>query len=754
MVFTMNHRILTLLRMAIPALLACATLPAIAAAPTVTTNAATGVTDSGATLNATVNDNGKSTSVSFEAGGSTAYGSTLTATTGATVSAGMGNTAAAVSLTGLACNTTYNFRAKGVNGDGTTLGGNLSFTTTACVGGACGSDNGLTLTATPANLCTSGIASGVASNTTGYTWSCDGGIGWGAVSCLATRHYAVTSSVSGSGNGTISASQNVAYNATSSFTLTPATGYFSAPLTGTCGGTLSGNTTPTGSTFATNPVTASCTVIANFVAIAVRDAFFVNASSSGNKTSVVRLVNVTGQSAALTATAYDGAGTVVGTANASLGTFAAQQTLAFTSAQLESAIGYTPSAGTAKYRIAFSAKLTNFEVINFTKDVATGNLTLAQAQIGNRAVSTASSSVRNMFIENPSTNLSRTSVARLINTSSQSGQVTATAFSENGDVLGTLNASLGAIAPQQVLSFTSAQLESALGYFPSSSSARYRLSFGANLPGFELINFIKDTATGNVALAQAQIDDRAASATNPSVRNALYVNASSNAQATSMVHLINPDVSGGSVTATAYNETGSIVGTANAALGAIGGQRMLTFTSAQLEAAIGYVPASGSAKHRIVFQATLPNFELVNFMVDAANGNLTLGQAQVDNRVAGTAASSTRQALFLNASNSTNKTSVVHLINLTAQSGTVTATAYDEGGSIVGHANTVVGTLAGQQTLTFTSAQLESALGFVPSAPTAKHRVVFSANLPSFEVVNFVVSVATGGLTLGQGQID
>ncbi|MBX3700788.1 MAG: choice-of-anchor J domain-containing protein [Dokdonella sp.] len=71
----------------------------------------------------------------------------------------------------------------------------------------------------------------------------------------------VTPSV-GSGSGTISPStpQSVNVGGTKTFTLSPAAGFHALSVTGTCGGTLTGNS------FTTNPVTASCTVVANFEA--------------------------------------------------------------------------------------------------------------------------------------------------------------------------------------------------------------------------------------------------------------------------------------------------------------------------------------------------------------------------------------------------------------------------------------------------------------------------------------------------------
>lgn len=99
--------------------------------PTVTTNAASAIGATGATLNGTVNANGSSTTVSFEYGLTTAYGSSIAATPG-TVS-GSSNTSVSASISGLTCGgATYHFRAKGVSAGGTTNGSDQTFTTAAC----------------------------------------------------------------------------------------------------------------------------------------------------------------------------------------------------------------------------------------------------------------------------------------------------------------------------------------------------------------------------------------------------------------------------------------------------------------------------------------------------------------------------------------------------------------------------------------------------------------------------------------------
>ncbi len=100
-------------------------------APAVTTNAATGLSATGATLNGTVSSNGASTAVTFDYGLTTAYGSSATATASPLV-AGASGTAVSAAVTGLSCGTSYHFRAKGVNSFGTTYGNDLSFSTSAC----------------------------------------------------------------------------------------------------------------------------------------------------------------------------------------------------------------------------------------------------------------------------------------------------------------------------------------------------------------------------------------------------------------------------------------------------------------------------------------------------------------------------------------------------------------------------------------------------------------------------------------------
>jgi uncharacterized repeat protein (TIGR02543 family) len=101
------------------------------ATPTVTTNAASGITQTGATLNGTVNANGLSTTTTFEYGLTDTYGTSMDATQSPVT--GTSATSVSNAITGLTCGTIYHYRATGANIDGTTYGSDTTFSTTPCI---------------------------------------------------------------------------------------------------------------------------------------------------------------------------------------------------------------------------------------------------------------------------------------------------------------------------------------------------------------------------------------------------------------------------------------------------------------------------------------------------------------------------------------------------------------------------------------------------------------------------------------------
>jgi hypothetical protein len=97
----------------------------VTAAPTVTTGSATSVTETGATLNGTVNPNGLETKYYFEYGTTEAYGAKTAEASAGSGESGMEESKA---VTGLTLGTTYDLRITATNSEGTSHGANQKVT--------------------------------------------------------------------------------------------------------------------------------------------------------------------------------------------------------------------------------------------------------------------------------------------------------------------------------------------------------------------------------------------------------------------------------------------------------------------------------------------------------------------------------------------------------------------------------------------------------------------------------------------------
>jgi phosphodiesterase/alkaline phosphatase D-like protein len=95
-------------------------------APAAQTTAASGVADTNATLNGTVNPNGNDTNIHFEYGTDTSYGSS---TQSQDIGSGTSPMSVNAPVTGLQAHTTYHYRVVATSSAGTTNGGDQTFTT-------------------------------------------------------------------------------------------------------------------------------------------------------------------------------------------------------------------------------------------------------------------------------------------------------------------------------------------------------------------------------------------------------------------------------------------------------------------------------------------------------------------------------------------------------------------------------------------------------------------------------------------------
>ena len=194
-----------------------------ASKPSASTNSASVITESTATLNAVVNPNNAQTTTSFDYGATSSYGNSVQAQT----LTGNSDQPASASISGLQCGLQYHFRVIAANGAGTTTGDDATFSTSACISNGLqahwpldgngadvsGHNNALTLAGTiptadrfgqsnhavaldAASQSALSLADGPATDlTTAFTWA-----GWVSFGRIGTAADGFASKTDGNGN--------------------------------------------------------------------------------------------------------------------------------------------------------------------------------------------------------------------------------------------------------------------------------------------------------------------------------------------------------------------------------------------------------------------------------------------------------------------------------------------------------------------------------------------------------------------------
>src|SRR6266446_1179300 len=160
--------------------------------PAVTTQPATDITATGATLNATVDGPGASATYHFDYGDGSSYGSS---TKEQNVPSGTGAFAVNQSVSGLSCGTVYHYRVVGTNAAGQTAGADRSFITRPCPPTVAVTSSG---DCHPA--CTVTFTA-MATNATSVSWSgCASGTG-NQATCPVTSLQTITATATAIGPG-------------------------------------------------------------------------------------------------------------------------------------------------------------------------------------------------------------------------------------------------------------------------------------------------------------------------------------------------------------------------------------------------------------------------------------------------------------------------------------------------------------------------------------------------------------------------
>ena len=206
------------------------------------------------------------------------------------------------------------------------------------VDGACGSDNGQTLSTTPSQLCTTGTASLVYGRGP-WNWTCAGSNGGSIASCSAAANSHSVTASAGTGGSISPSGRTVAHNGVTTFTVAPSGGYKTNTVSG-CSGGLSGTLYTTGA------VTTDCAVAASFTATNTTTAIGTvspSPSKVGQSVTIAYSVSNAGSGSDIV-TVKDSAGNTLCTGTVSASTCSA----IFTSSGAKTLIAhYTPS-GTAQ----------------------------------------------------------------------------------------------------------------------------------------------------------------------------------------------------------------------------------------------------------------------------------------------------------------------------------------------------------------------------------------------------------------------
>lgn len=174
------------------------------------------------------------------------------------------------------------------------------------INGACGADNSQSLPAAPSNLCSAGTASTVIGVGHPWSWNCTGTSGGTTAACSATIKTWTVSAVATNGGTVTPITQTVDNGATAAVTVSPASGYLVASVTG-CSGILNGNTYTTASVAANCSINA---VFSNLPTPSVTLASSANPAAAGQNVTFIATVTGSGATPAGSVSFIDGADTL------------------------------------------------------------------------------------------------------------------------------------------------------------------------------------------------------------------------------------------------------------------------------------------------------------------------------------------------------------------------------------------------------------------------------------------------------------
>lgn len=450
-----------------------------------------------------------------------------------------------------------------------------------------------------------------------------------------------------------------------------------------------------------------------------------NAAAGSGYASYLRVINTGSVATPVFVAVVDGTSGLLGYMGQLIASLPAGGAMTFSGAQVEAALGYPVSANDrSRIRVSASASAT-LEAQSFLLQPGGAFNEVSGAQSGSTI------NVRT-YIPASAASSGYTSYLRIINTGISATPVTIARINPATGVTGAPATLIASLPPGSAITYSSIQIETALGVVIGAAE-RPRIQIAAGASNLEVQSFLIQPGGAFTDVTAAQ------SGATIDVRN--YVPASQ-AGYTSYLRIINMSASATPVTAALIDGTTGAVGSAKTIIGSLAGFGAVTLSSSQVESALG-ISIADSARPRIRVSSTGALLEVQSFLLQPGGAF-----NEMSNGRSGTAVMV--RTYIPAAESGDGYTSYLRVINAGTTATPVTVALIDGTTGTQGSASTLIASLPAGAAQTFSSIQIEAAMG-VAIAPGTRSRILVSGNTV-LEVQSFLTQPGGAFTEVSGGQ--
>ncbi|MDA8254144.1 MAG: S8 family serine peptidase [Betaproteobacteria bacterium] len=426
-------------------------------------------------------------------------------------------------------------------------------------------------------------------------------------------------------------------------------------------------------------------------------------SPSNSDQPFIRIYNTSNLVGAVRITLYDQSGNILGNPSSLLvSSMQANSVQVFTASDLAAAVGVNDWAGRAW--MVVQPDVSTLRVENLIRSGLLINMSCMEDQYA-------------YYLPSPGS--SEQAYVRLYNTSDSALEIIGTLFDENGDILGTQNASLAAsLAPKAVAVLSSSDIAHAFGISGWTGRAWMRLY--SDLPGLKIMNTLRDSSTNTL------VDVSCDSGSTGTSANAYNIPPPADPATAASLRIYN--TSGGpiTVTATLYSENGSALGSANALLGRIAAHAVLVLDQNDIASLVGANTWTGRAWMQM--NSNVPGMKVLAFTKSAMLMDMSCAEDSYAFNIP-------------DASNPSDQP-IIRLYNTSAAPGNVYGTLFDMNGNVLGKTTVLYPSLPARSVTTFYADTLASAVGASPWA--GRSWMKLTSDFSGLKVMNILQDAASG----------